>query len=168
MEWSFYREGYLTEGGECLLFPSKENRDWSTFKVETEGFKVGDHVKDKETGEVRFLTQKAQQPSGGFWTKRVNCSFNSTEVYIGENDFDRYEKVEKFDPKWLKPFDRVLVRDNEDEVWHATFFSHMIKEEMEFPYVTIGSCAFRTCIPYNEETKRLVGTTEEGSEFYKI
>ena len=35
LEWHFKANGSFTEntGVECLLFPSKENRDWSTFKV---------------------------------------------------------------------------------------------------------------------------------------
>lgn len=34
-----------TGGGECVLFPSKENRDWSTFKVEPKfEFKTFDKV----------------------------------------------------------------------------------------------------------------------------
>lgn len=39
--WVFSPEGKLSssrppENGECLLFPSKENRDWTTFKVESQ------------------------------------------------------------------------------------------------------------------------------------
>ena len=38
VEWSFEPNGKLsassTEGGECVLFPSKEQRDWSKFKLD--------------------------------------------------------------------------------------------------------------------------------------
>ena len=33
-DWSFSEYGIYSGKGECLLFPSKDNRDWSTFKVE--------------------------------------------------------------------------------------------------------------------------------------
>ena len=35
IEWKFNADGTYTEnaGAECVLFPSKENRDWSTFNV---------------------------------------------------------------------------------------------------------------------------------------
>lgn len=36
--WSFLPDGKLDPKGECMLFPSKENRDWSTFNV-SEGHK---------------------------------------------------------------------------------------------------------------------------------
>ena len=38
IEWDFKNNGHLlgssTEGGECVLFPSKEQRDWSKFKLD--------------------------------------------------------------------------------------------------------------------------------------
>ena len=73
-------------------------------------------------------------------------------------------KKEKFDPKTLKPFDKVLVRE-EREVWDCELFSY-IRENHPCPYVTISSY-FKYCIPYNDETKHLVGTTDEAPEFYK-
>lgn len=44
--------------GECLLFPSKDNRDWASFKIEKERFKVGDHIKDKETEREQFNAEE--------------------------------------------------------------------------------------------------------------
>ena len=41
----FYEHGnFLKDEGECLLFPSRDNHDWRTFKVE-KGFEVGDQQK---------------------------------------------------------------------------------------------------------------------------
>ena len=75
-----------------------------------------------------------------------------------------YEK-EKFDPKTLKPFDRILVRDNNDETWSCNFFSH-IREVVVYKFTTITS-SYKQCIPYNDDTKHLVGTTEEAPEYYR-
>lgn len=48
--YDFYERGnFFRDEGECLLFPSKENRDWSTFKIESKAFQVGDHVKEKDS-----------------------------------------------------------------------------------------------------------------------
>ena len=74
-------------------------------------------------------------------------------------------KKEKFDPKTLKPFDRVLVRDSNDDIWGCSLFSHII-EHKSFPYRCVGN-AFVYCIPYNNDTKHLVGTTEEAPEYYE-
>lgn len=71
-------------------------------------------------------------------------------------------KKEKFDPKTLKPFDRVLVRDRDIEHWICNLFSHIINDE----YICIGSC-FIYCIPYNDDTKHLVGTKDEAPEYYR-
>ena len=74
-------------------------------------------------------------------------------------------KKPKFDPKTLQPFDKVLVRDYNTEKWECDFFSHTIESGV-YKYATI-KCVFRQCIPYNEETKHLVGTTEEAPEYYR-
>ncbi len=73
-------------------------------------------------------------------------------------------KKDKFDPKTLKPFDKVLVRD-EGEYWDCDFFSYISNRNIH-PYVTIASC-YDFCIPYNDDTKHLVGTTDEAPEYYR-
>lgn len=70
------------------------------------------------------------------------------------------EKKEIVDlkPKWTpKPFDRVITRVNNDVIWTANIFSHI---DRHGKYVTIGCISgYRHCIPYNEETAKLIGTT---------
>ena len=95
--------------GECLLFPSKEQRDWSKFNPHT----------------------------------------NQT----------------KFDPNTLNPFDKVLAR-NDSEDWSCLFFSHIVRDEETYPYAC-GYDLFTQCIPYNNDTKHLVGTTKEAPEYYR-
>lgn len=95
--------------GECVLFPSKDQRDWSKFTAP--------------------------------WLKK-----------------------ERFDPKTLQPFDKVLVRD-ENSYWRCNLFSHITNHKF-FPYVTVED-TYSHCIPYNDDTKHLVGTNEEAPEFYR-
>ena len=101
---------YNYDGGECILFPSKDQRDWSKFTAP--------------------------------WYKK-----------------------ERFDPKTLKPFDRVIVRNNNGE-WKCAIFSHIKDYDSDYRY----DCCYmiyRYCIPYNDDTKHLVGTTEEAPEYYR-
>ena len=57
----------------------------------------------------------------------------------------------------LKPFDRVITRNAADDVWTANIFSHM---DSHGEYVTIACVGGYTyCLPYNEETAKLIGTT---------
>ena len=97
--------------GECILFPSRDQRDWSKFKAP--------------------------------WRKK-----------------------ERFDPKTLKPFDRVLARDDDSDYWSCQLFSYIVEDEVECPYACVSNF-YNQCIPYNDETKHLVGTTEEAPEFYR-
>lgn len=95
--------------GECVFFPSKDQRDWSKFER--------------------------------FWDK---------------------PKKEKFDVNTLQPFDKVLMRTNERSIWEPDFFGY--KDGNWIMGVTVGNVE---CIPYNEETKHLIGTKEDCPEFYK-
>ena len=66
-----------------------------------------------------------------------------------------------FKPKWItpKPFDRVITRNAYDDIWTANIFSHM---NSCGEYVAIG-CAgcYHYCLPYNDDTAHLLGTTDE-------
>ena len=74
-------------------------------------------------------------------------------------------KKERFDPKTLKAFDRVLVKDSENLTWKINLFSH-INNKAEYPYCCLLSF-YKYCIPYNDETKHLVGTKDEAPVFYR-
>lgn len=76
-------------------------------------------------------------------------------------------KKPKFDPKTLCPFEKVLVRDSDDDSWCCDLFSHIKEENIDYKYVASSFFCYRCCIPYNDETKHLVGTTEEAPEFYR-
>lgn len=110
----FMADGKLTQkyDGECMLFPSKTQRDWSKFTAP--------------------------------WYKQ-----------------------EKFDPKTLQPFDKVLVRNFKANFWICKFLSHIQKWNKEYPYVCSDESSNRYCIPYNEDTKHLVGTNDEAPEYYR-
>lgn len=57
----------------------------------------------------------------------------------------------------FKPFDRVLVRDDDSRPWHAAIFSHLNRNDKYFPYIA-NSMRWSQCIAY-EGHESLVGTT---------
>lgn len=76
-------------------------------------------------------------------------------------------KKPKFDQKTLQPYTKVLVRDSNKSQWRCTFYSHLIEDdETMYKYVTAYNI-YKYCIPYNDDTKHLVGTTDEAPEYYK-
>lgn len=95
--------------GECILFPSREERDWSKFKV--------------------------NKP--------------------------------KFDPKTLQPFDKVLVRDNSLSCWRCAFYSHLREIDESLCRYAASERDYLCCIPYNDKTKHLLGTSDEAPEYYR-
>ena len=74
--------------------------------------------------------------------------------------------IERFDPKTLNPFDKVLVRDSPKDLWRCDHFSHISYNNLvTYEYCT--SMYHRFCIPYNDETKQLIGTSDEAPEYYR-
>ena len=69
-------------------------------------------------------------------------------------------KKERFDPKTLKPFDKVIFKGH--GMWFCGLFSHIHNS-----YACVGETYYKCVIPYNDDTKHLVGTKEEAPEFYK-
>ena len=96
------------------------------------------------------------------------CIFPSKEMRDWSKFSAPWLKKERFNPKTLKVFDRVLVRFD-CGAWSATLFSHLIDSKFankKYDIICCGS-VFGYCIPYNDDTKHLVGTTEEAPDFYK-
>lgn len=91
--------------------------------------------------------------------QRIVNALKSSEVPKAKECLKKLGIEEK--PKCeFKPFDKVLVRDNDKEVWRATIFSHFENNtEHLFKFVCIGE-SWQYCIPYNEQTAHLLGTTE--------
>lgn len=78
--------------------------------------------------------------------------------------------IEDLKPKVeFKPFDKVLCRNSKDDTWEADFFARLTRKEIDYTqsgkYLCVGDL-WMYCIPYNEETAHLLGTTEdwEGGE----
>ena len=79
--------------------------------------------------------------------------------------FERFwdkPKVEKFDVNTLQPFDKILARDNQDDLWSIELFSHKTGNIVKGFY-SAWCCA----IPFNENTKHLIGTREDCPDYYK-
>jgi hypothetical protein len=57
----------------------------------------------------------------------------------------------------FKPFDKVLSRRCSEDYWVLNFYSHKI----DYYHICIDGSSNLYCIPYNEETAHLLGTTDE-------
>lgn len=78
-----------------------------------------------------------------------------------QRDWFKFNIEPKFDINTLKPFDKVLVRSTNSELWLIDFFSHIIKNnDISSPIFCCMSSIPQQCISYNTETEHLVGTDE--------
>ena len=72
--------------------------------------------------------------------------------------------IEDIKPKYtFQPKDWCLMRTTSNYAWCLCQFSNMEAEA----YVAIGGAIHEYCIPYNDKTKHLLGTTEDTPEKYK-
>ena len=171
---------------ECMLFPSRKMSDWTKF------FKRGDVV-IKNGGSMAAVFDGWANDTYAEFNTTINlyCDGNTGEEEVcdthlfrkatGEERKQFIEKAErilkgKYNPETLqvepvkvkcpfKPFDKVLVRDTDEQTWCANYFSHCKKDPV-YPYACINGL-YRYCIPY-EGNEHLLGTTypytEGGSE----
>lgn len=115
-------------------------------------------------GNIKVKTNTGIGYTAKLATKKEKDLFlNSLNKAGYELKGDTVVKINKFDISTLKPFDQVLVRDFDDDIWLASLFSHIEKGNKR----TIESMYWIHCIPYNDDTKHLLGTSDEAPEFYK-
>jgi hypothetical protein len=121
-------------------------------------FKVGDIVKSKNCHKAgTFVIIDIKEDA---------YSVNLKQYCIKFKDQDNFELVSnKFGITTLKPFDKVLVRDNDDQLWTADMFGFYRKNINAYPFVCVAHYA-NQCIPY-EENKHLLGTTDDCVDYYK-
>lgn len=173
---------YNRTNAECLLFPSSEMRDWTKF------FKRGDMVITNGGGMAAVFNGWANDTYTEFNTTINLYGDGSTgeekvcDTLLFRKATDEeckkfIEKIEgalkgKYNPKTLqiepvkpevpfnlKPFDKVLVRDDPNQKWTVDIFSYYNQEDNDYPYICIGNY-YCHCLPYNEQTAHLVGTKE--------
>ena len=183
----FTSDGRLYENypsAECLLFPSREMCDWTKF------FKRGDVVYNKDGGIYAIFEGWVNDDYTEFNTTInfyvADASYGKEEVcytdcFVKASDEERAAFIAnaekhyngKYNPDTLrvepvkptcpfKPFDKVLVRDNDEQAWCANYFSHY-KNAPDYFYVCINGI-YHYCIPYNEHTAHLLGTTDPYTE----
>lgn len=57
----------------------------------------------------------------------------------------------------FKPFDKVLARAGDGDTWRIEFFERAVVGGQFYPFICM-KYGNKECIPYNEETKHLLGT----------
>lgn len=65
----------------------------------------------------------------------------------------------------FKPKDWILIRDDYEDMWCLDIYSHKVwdKDEECYHYYCVGGWSYQ-CIPYNDQTKHLLGTTDNWEE----
>lgn len=145
----FYMDGKFSMNGECLLFPSKEMRDWDKFAwkkgdilVSNDGNKniifikftddTYTHFKGKHLCENSVLTSmyaESRTMNYGLATYSKCTYINLIEKKLGRKLNPETLEIEPVKSKHVfKPLEYVLSNDNEDNEWTLCQFSHFDKK----------------------------------------
>ena len=186
----FSKEGYyayIPASLTCVLFPTSEMTWDNIIYIKEEDLLV---CTDEDCNVQYFFAKET-----GFYNTNYSipchCGistngsiFDTGEYYISakgtSDDLKEFKKVltkyncylegysinrkgsKKSDFSSLKPFNKVLVRDSTMQKWCGDFFQYM-----EGNSFVCTSAAWAYCIPYNYDTKHLVGTSMPAPEYYK-
>lgn len=184
---TFTAEGkwYSFEQSECLLFPSKDNKDWNKFRIPVKKGDImmipnSDHAfittgEFTDTASVMFICGVDEDnefiinPGNAGWTKgfyipasekakkRLFDKMKAAGYRWNANTLE-LEKIELLKQEF-KPFDKVLVRDDINGKWIPSIFGCYEDEiDTDFPYVCLNG-RYCYCIPY-EGNEYLLNTTK--------
>ena len=185
------KEGTYRGLGECIIFPSKDQRDWSKWQ---RPFVKGDVLVSK-TGNIVLCSHIDEKQLVHYYCLLNPCGYLKIRDDVGvgysfectlateeekqklfnalkENGYEwdaenkELKNIKpKFDISTLQPFDKVLVRDYNNSKWIHTTFGYIDKKLYDL-FVCENDFSWNYCIPYNEETKHLLGTSQQAPEKY--
>lgn len=142
-----FKDGDIVVYGKSVAICRKIYKHTLCFYVslnEMFGLLFDDEVESSE--EYRFATEEEKKQF-----------FSALEKEGKRWDSDKKAIVDLKPKVELKPFDKVLVRDFRSQAWQVSLFGY---KDSDFYYCCNG-CGWNQCIPYNEETAHLLGTTGE-------
>lgn len=113
---------------------------------------------ENQIEKYRFATESERQ-------KLVDALKASKEPKAKEylKRFFGIEEKPKYD---FKPFDKVLVRDEDDKEWHISLFAREIVDDsdgLSYKYECSNGTLWDCCIPF-EGNEYLLGTAENSEE----
>lgn len=140
-----FKDGDIVVYGESVAICRRFYKHTLSFYIslnEMFGLLFADEVESSE--EYRFATEEEKQQL-----------FDALEKKGKTWDAEKKQIVDLKPKIEFKPFDKVVVRDTEYSTWCADLFSHI---DEDYRYACVGA-TWSFCIPYNEETAKLIGTT---------
>lgn len=145
-----FKDGDIVVYGKSVAICRKIYKHTLSFYVslnEMFGLLFADEVESSE--EYRFATEEEKQQL-----------FDALEKEGKAWDAEKKAMVDLPKKCEFKAMDWCLMRDKK-ETWKLCQFSFFDDGDYEAPYNAVGGNWFDECIPYNEETKHLLGTTDE-------
>ncbi len=151
---------YIVTKGQVSNLHFKDQDEWELAPVPK--FKVGDIVKSNRN---KSFDYKIIKITDTHYTLESIPGANTYDILICEDE--NWKLVpNKFDVSTLKAYDKVLVRDTNEQVWVADLFSHALVRPLgNYTFACVGHYP-NQCIPY-EGNEHLLGKCDDCGEYYK-
>ena len=150
--------------GDVLFVKCNDSAFIEIFEYSKKNGDLCDHASLDITNQIldisgKYIIRKDEITELRLATEEEKKQFFSALANKGKDWDSEKKKVVNLKPKFdeLKPFDKVVVRCSEADRWSIDFFSHKVHNG----YICTGDAWFGYCLPYNDETAHLLGTTNE-------
>ena len=162
-------EGFKLKDGDIFYSTDLEGKRWISIfnRIEDEGyFDYADLCLEgknlycsgislfgelDDTFDVRLATEEE---------KNKLFSALKEKGYVWNGKTKEVEKIKK--EHEFNPFDKVLVRDFEEDNWDINLFQEIVGEDIDYQFMCLSGC-FNFCVPY-EGNEELLGTSNSPKE----
>ena len=162
-----------------VIFPQFVSGDYVKTRYSSNGIGI---VRDVVMGKILFSVYR--EVSSGIQSDLIEYNFyhnhkpsnmayefrlatkseiDDLDTSLQQNNIE-VRSSDKFNPLTLKPFDKVLVRPDNSDVWECDFFSSYNPKSTN-PYHCVSMWTDQ-CIPFNEDTKHLAGKVDNPINYY--
>ena len=163
--------GELYDNGECVIFPSSTERNWNNVTCEENeeySFQVGEtiiyknNVEDKRHFHITEINEKEYV---------LESVYTKEEIRIPIIEIDKFDypsrDIDYFNYYYfLKPFDKVLCRDSNNEEWKIELFSNF-NPRLHYPFECLNA-SYKQCVLYKDNIELLKTVNKQPKNYITL
>ena len=156
-EWTTFKDGdiLISKAGYPFIYNGKRSEDgrFECYCALSLGNEFSVFVEnDRWTEEINGYASKKE-------IEEIKIKLKESDHQLSKTYLKRFFGAEEEKECEFKPFDKVLVRDDDGDPWRIDLFE---REEVEFTYRFICMIdGWKQCLPYNDQTAHLLGTSND-------
>ena len=156
-EWTTFKDGdiLISKAGYPFIYNGKRSKDgrFGCYCALSLGNELSVFVEnDRWTEEINGYASEKE-------IEEIKIKLKESDHQLSKTYLKRFFGAEEKKECEFKPFDKVLVRDDDGDHWRIDLFA---REEVEFTYRFICMVdKWKQCLPYNDQTAHFLGTSND-------